>query len=320
MSKLGDFLAGALDPVRLARRVGMDCDPWQIDALRAEDDRLALNIHRQGGKSTVAALKALHRATYSPGSLVLIASPSQRQSSELFRKVLVYYRALGRPVSPESENQLSLTLENGSRIISVPGTEANIRGYSVDLLIVDEAARVPDDLWSAVSPMLAVTRGQVVAMSTPWGRRGWWWGATGSAQWRTITVPAIECPRITPEWLADERASIGDFWYRQEYLCEFLDAAGQMFATDDIAAIFGEYFEPRRELPSPMLALMPATPDPSVTALEAVVLRRDHRRERRERTELERRARCHHIFGLPLGDGSRWCEECGSQLGAEVSA
>jgi hypothetical protein len=239
VSRLADHLAGALDPVALARLLRFDPDPtWQCEVLRSQDPRLSLVVHRQGGKSTVAAMIALHRALYWPGSTVLVLSPTLRQSGELFRKVLTNYRRLGKPLPSEAENALSLVLENGSRVIALPGTESNIRGYTADLLVVDEAARVDDSLYGAISPMLAVSGGRLVALSTPWGRRGWFYETTRSSRWRTVTVIASECPRISAAWLAEEHDRIGDFWFRQEYGCEFIDALGQMFSTDDIEAMF----------------------------------------------------------------------------------
>src|SRR5581483_3403311 len=130
---------------------------------------------RQAGKSSVTAVLAVHVAVYQPGSLVLMLSPAQRQSAELFRKAIDVYRALGRPVPASSETVLRLELENGSRIVALPGKESTIRGFSgVKLLAIDEAARVPDELYLAVRPMLAVSGGRIIALSTPFGKRGWW--------------------------------------------------------------------------------------------------------------------------------------------------
>jgi hypothetical protein len=232
--------AAGLDPTIIATALGLETlDPWQIDVLRARDHRLCLNVHRQGGKSTTAAVLAVHTALYSPGSLIIMVSPSQRQSAELFRRALTLYRALGRPVSPEAENALSLTLESGSRIVSLPGDERTVRGYSnVALLIVDEAARVEDELVAAVSPMLAISRGRFIAMSTPWGKRGWWYEATRSRDWRTVTVPATECPRLSADVLEAERRSLGELRFRSEYMAEFVNAYGSMFDGDDLDAAF----------------------------------------------------------------------------------
>jgi len=244
MNGLWRHIAGGLDPTKLAAQLGMECDPWQRQVLRSNAPRVHINCARQTGKSTTVSIAALARAVYRPGSLVLIVSPTQRQSSELFRQVLVRYRQLGRPIESESENQLSLTLENGSRVISAPGSEAGIRTYSVDLLLVDEASRVDDEVFNSLSPMVAVTRGRIIATSTPMGRRGWWYEASLSRHWEHVLVPATECPRISPEFLEEERESLGDVAFRSEYLCEYVDAAGAAFDGSDIDAIFGP--SPRR--------------------------------------------------------------------------
>jgi len=228
----------ALDPVLLAIRAGITPDPWQQEVLRSTSPRLLLNCCRQSGKSTTTAVLAVHQALYAPGSLVLLLSPSQRQSQELFRKCLHVYRAAGRPVPQEAESALRLELENGSRLVALPGKEATIRGYSgVSLLLLDEASRVDDGLYASVRPMLAVSGGRLVALSTPWGRRGWWYEAWQSGEaWERYEVPATECPRISPDFLAEERRVLGDLWFRSEYLCQFTDTIDQVFATDDIQA------------------------------------------------------------------------------------
>lgn len=239
MSRLAQHLAGALDPTRLAAKIGMLCDPWQKRVLLKPHARELLVIHRQGGKSATAAVAAVHCALYTPKALVLVVSPSLRQSQELFRTILTLYRSLGRPVASESENALSITLENGSRIIALPADSTTIRGYSaVTLLIIDEAAFVMDDTMAAVRPMLAISNGRMLAMSTPFGRRGWYFEASKSKEWQVTTVTADQCPRITAEFLAAERLALGEWRYKQEFECQFLDLAGQMFSSDDIDAMF----------------------------------------------------------------------------------
>ena len=84
---LHDDLIYALDPVEFSRAIGIDPDPWQSEVLRSENKRLLLNCCRQSGKSITTSTKALHTALYKPQSLTLIASPSLRQSQELFRKI-----------------------------------------------------------------------------------------------------------------------------------------------------------------------------------------------------------------------------------------
>ena len=241
MNKLARDLARALDPCVLAAAIGMDPDPWQADVLRSAHPRILLNVARQVGKSVTCATKAVHVAVYEPGALILLLSPSQRQSGEIFKKILSTYKALGRPIASEAESALTLTLENGSRIVSLPGSEATIRSYSaVRLLIADEASRIEDETISAVRPMLAVSGGQLIALSTPAGRRGWWHAAweDGGNAYQRVRVPASECPRISAAFLAEEKASMGDYFYRQEYECEFAESDAQLISEETLRAMW----------------------------------------------------------------------------------
>lgn len=236
-------LAAAVDPVALAQAAEIEPDPWQAEVLRSPASRVLLNCSRQSGKSTVAALLAVHSAVFVAQALVLMVSPSLRQSGELFRKALGVYRRLGRPVPAEAESALYLELENGSRIVSLPGNEHTLRGFSgVHLLVIDEAARVPAALYSSLRPMLAVSGGRLLALSTPYGARGWWWEAwaKGGDAWRRWEVPATSCRRISAEFLAEEQRALGDWWFQQEYLCQFLDAETAAFRREDVDGAFRE--------------------------------------------------------------------------------
>jgi hypothetical protein len=246
MAGLRADLELALDRVAFARELGLDPDPWQAGLLRSASKRVLLNITRQGGKSTTAAIIALHRALYHPGSLVLVLAPALRQSQELFAKVAGFYRALGRPVGPKAEHRLSLELENGSRVITLPGTEKTVRGFSgAALLVVDEAARVDDGLYYAVRPMLAVSGGALMMLSTPFGKRGVFFGEwTRGAGWERYRVPATEVARISPEFLEEERRNMPEPWFRQEYMTEFVEAQDQVFAHDDVMAALDEGVRP----------------------------------------------------------------------------
>jgi hypothetical protein len=243
--ELARDLAYGLDPALVAVEMGLDPDPWQVRFLRSPGRRILLNCSRQSGKSTVTALLAAHTALYDPGALVLLLSPTQRQSHELFRKALDAFRAIPTAIPIIQESALRMELENGSRIVALPGKETTVRGFSgVRLLAVDEAARVPDELYYSVRPMLAVSGGRLVALSTPFGTRGWWYEAWESDEaWERYLVPAAECPRISSEFLEEERRSMGEWWWAQEYGCEFLDAETQPFGREDVEAAFEEEVE-----------------------------------------------------------------------------
>ena len=239
-------LAMALDPVALAEAAGLYPDRWQRNVLRSVAPRVLINASRQSGKSTTVAALTLHTALYQPKSLSLVLSPGERQSKEFLRKAVGLYRALDRPVPSDAENKLELELSNGSRIVALPGNEGTIRGYSgVNLLVVDEASRVPDALYVAVRPMLAVSGGRLVALSTPFGTRGWWYEAyeRGGASWERTKITALECPRISAEFLEEERREMGEWWYMQEYFGVFMDAQSAAFRSEDIARAFSEEIE-----------------------------------------------------------------------------
>lgn len=244
-----DFLR-ALDPVAFSQAIGIDPDPWQAAVLRSSDRRLLLNCCRQAGKSTTTATKALHTAIYRPHSLILLGSPSLRQSSELFRKVrecYSRYSGVGDPPKLTEDNKLSLTMTNGSRIVSLPGDPATVRGYSgVTLFLEDEASQVPDEFYAAILPMLMIGDGQLILMSTPFGKRGHFYDewTNGGGNWVRHEITAKECPRISRDQLDQQRRSMGDMFFRQEFECEFVDTVEQTFSYDSIHRAFSDEVEP----------------------------------------------------------------------------
>ena len=234
------------DRAEFAHMLGLEPDDWQERLLRSASERVLLNCCRQSGKSTMTGLIALHRALYYPGSLILCLAPALRQSQELFGKVLGFYRDLGRPVAPRAERKLSLELVNGSRIVTLPGTEKTIRGFSgASLLIVDEAARVDGDLYFAVRPMLAVSGGSLMMLSTPDGKRGVFYEEwTSGGGWERYEVSAKECPRIPPEFLEGERRALPTWVYEQEYCCAFHDTEDTVFTHEMVTAAVSSEIKP----------------------------------------------------------------------------
>lgn len=255
-----ELLATEHDRLAFARLAGIEPDPWQAEVLASDDPRISLNCTRQGGKSTVTSVIAAHTAIFEPNSLTLMVSATERQSGELFRKALAVYRNVGRPIPALRESALQLELANHSRIVALPGKEGSIRSFSsVSLLLIDEASRVPDEAYMSVRPMLAVSGGRLVTLSTCFGTRGWWYEAwrgpnatydvnqgpppDGIDEWRRWEIPATACPRITPEFLEEERRNMGAWWFSQEYECKFLDAKSAAFRQADIDRAFSENYE-----------------------------------------------------------------------------
>jgi len=159
-------------PVEFAVSLGLEPDPWQVEVLASEHPRKILCCGRQTGKSTVGAVLAVHKALTRPGSTVLVVAPGERQAKLLFSKAASLYRQAGYPLPAHSERRTGLELSNGSMIEALPAVERTTRGYSVDLLVVDEAAAVPDMDYHGILPALIATQGEQVLLSTPRGKRG----------------------------------------------------------------------------------------------------------------------------------------------------
>jgi hypothetical protein len=226
-----------------ARNLGFEPDPLQAAVLDSRARRGILNCTRQWGKSTVLAIKAVHRAFTVAGSLTLVTSPSSRQSGEFLRKAADFLAQLKIKRRGDGYNACSLLLPNGSRIVGAPGNEGTVRGFSsVTLLLIDEASRVTDAMYKSLRPMLAVGNGDLWLMSTPYGKRGFFYEAWAHGEaWERHTVPATACPRISPRFLEEERGAMGKAWFGQEYLCEFIDDGNGWFARGVVEAALCDY-------------------------------------------------------------------------------
>jgi terminase large subunit-like protein len=235
MTGLASDLAMALDPARIATACGLKPDPWQESLLRSDAPRILMCCARQTGKSTVASLIAISTAIGQPSALVLLVSPSQRQSAELFRSLMVHFRRL--PAAPEikSESVLRVELANGSRIIALPGESNTVRGYSgASLIILDEAARINAELLAAVRPMLATrSDSRLIVLSTPFGKNNWFHDAWhGDESWHRVRVPADQCPRISKEFLEEELRELGEQRFQEEYNLAFIEDGDQVIRDE----------------------------------------------------------------------------------------
>lgn len=226
-------------PLDFANALGVALDPWQRAALTTATHDILLLVTRQGGKGEVATFLALDQVLNVPGSTTVVVSRADRQAKRLLRRIKRRYRQLSDVPPVITDSVYAFELRNGAEILALPGSEETIRGIeAVDLLIIDEAALVPDDLFHAVYPMLATTDGRCVAMSTARGRRGWFYREfmEGGDEWHREVITWKHVPRLKAEWIARTRRRLGEFSFVQEFECEFLDDVTQFFATELIAS------------------------------------------------------------------------------------
>jgi len=234
--------------VAISTAADLPPDDWQAEFLQSPAQQIILNNCRQSGKTTLTAVQAYAQSLL-PKSLTLICSPGLRQSTEVLLKINDIEDSLGNPLVKLEDSKLSCVYENGSRIICLPATHT-IRGYSApDLIVIDEAAWVPDVIYGSLRPMQATNAdtARIIIMSTPHGKLGFFHDTfvkgksydpvTGDG-WHKFMVTADDCPRITEEYLARERADTSELMFRQEYYCEFVETEEQVFGTDFIEAAF----------------------------------------------------------------------------------
>src|SRR5215216_4631942 len=224
-------------PVEFATSVGIIPDPWQIEVLASDHPRKILCCGRKTRKSTVGAILTVHKALTVPGSTVLVVAPGERQAKLLFSKARRLYEQAGHPLPAHSHRRTGLELANGSIIEALPAVERTTRGYSVDLLIVDEAAAVADMDYHGILPALIATQGEQVLLSTPRGKRGFFHEIWQSADdWQRVMVRSDEVGRIRPADLEVFRSTMPEQFFQQEFYCEWLDTEGSLFSYDDIQA------------------------------------------------------------------------------------
>jgi len=214
----------------------MNLDPWQQEVLDTKGN-IALRSGRQVGKSTIISIKAaLYAATHKNKHVLIIASV-ERQAQLLFEKVMdtlfrKYRSMIKRGKEKPTKSKVCLT--NGSVIRCLPTglSGYGIRGFTVDLLIADEAAFIPEEVWTAVTPMLAVSKGNIILLSTPFGKGGYFYECFQDEAYTNFHISSEDCPRRDEKFLKKERERMTRLQYAQEYLGEFVDELRQFFPTE----------------------------------------------------------------------------------------
>lgn len=232
-------------------------DPIQEQVLLSTAQQIICNCHRQWGKSQTIAIKTLHNMWQEANELALISSHTEKQAAEMFLKI--YQDSLRAGIQRKDDSKRKMTLFNDSRIVTMCGSEASVRGYSAPrLIIIDEASRAIETLYEALRPMMisGLEKVQLILISTPNGKQGFFydiWSGHGKIEandpeawkdlndgWERYRVTAYENPRIPQEWLQAEAEDHSERYMRQEYGCEFVETEDQAWSYDLIAAAFGQ--------------------------------------------------------------------------------
>lgn len=229
-------------------RMGMRPDPWQRDLILSEAREITVLCTRRAGKSRAVATRVLSKCLTRPNYLAMVFSPTQYQSMEFLDYVRQMNAAMGQPYKLLRDARREMAWANGSRAVSFADSTKGAVGFTPNMLVIDEGAKVSDELYNSVRPMLALGDCEMLTISTPFGKRGWFFDIWGDpdklAEWESFCITAEKCPRISPEFLRRELLTVGERWFGQEYLCKFNDAVDAVFAQSVIDQMFDNDLQP----------------------------------------------------------------------------
>jgi hypothetical protein len=235
--------------IRISKYEDIQLDQWQQEALEYEGN-MAIRAGRQVGKSTVISIKAAKHALFNKNQSIMIISATERQAYLLFSKVLMYINDNYKWAIKQGKDRPTKTeikLKNGSIIRCLPtGLDGlGIRGYTIHLLIADEAAFIPQDVWPAVTPMIATTGGKIILLSTPYGKHGYFYERFFDDNFKKWHISSEEVaeqrdePQRTfmREFQEEEKKRMSKLQYAQEYMGEFVDDLRQLYSDELVKAV-----------------------------------------------------------------------------------
>ena len=213
-------------------------DPWQKELLKSKG-HAALRCGRQCGKSAAVSILAANTALNKKDQYILIGARDLDQAEMIFWKIKDY-------IWEKYPNQLVgratlhfLQLKNGSKIIckAVGETGEGMRGPTATMIILDEAAFIPDRAWIAIEPVISITKGRVILLSTPQGKKGFFYKAFQNDEYTKFHVTARDCPRHSKKFLDQKEAELSPVAFATEYLGEFLDDYNRKFTDEWIKKV-----------------------------------------------------------------------------------
>ncbi len=225
------------DPTLPMRAAGLTPDPWQAELVACPARQIAALCTRRSGKTRTTACRIVRQSLLRPWK-TLIFAPTEDQSKELLGYVGEMNDALGCPVELVSRTESRLKWANGSEVRAKSDVAKSSRGFTPNAVVIDEAAQVSDELYLSVMPMLVLGHCEILALTTPFGKAGWffdlWEEPAKRALWETFTITAYQCPRIRRDILEEHKATMPPRWFAQEYLCAFNDAIDAVFGKQVI--------------------------------------------------------------------------------------
>lgn len=222
-----------------------DCQKKKIDVIH-NNRRVILMEGRQQGKTTTSAAYILWYTLFQPNKNVAILANKKDAAREVLDRYQTMYEMLPKWMQQGvlTWNKGDIELENGSKVFTAATGKSGIRGKSVNLLYVDEAAIIPnnvaEEFFTSVYPTISAGQTtKILLSSTPLGYNHFWkfWNdaENGRNGFVPLFIPYWEIPGRDEKWAAEQRAMLGELKYNQEVLCKFLGSSLTLINADVIA-------------------------------------------------------------------------------------
>lgn len=215
---------------------------------------------RQQGKSTLMTIVAVWTALFFNDQTIMVIANKQSTAIEIFERIRLAFLQMDNWLKGgvKEFNKTFFTLANGSRILTSATSADAIRGYAIDVLLLDEFAIIPpkdaDEFWAAVTPTLSSRfnnnkNAKLIVASTPKGKVGKFYELVSKAEesrndFAIQKAYWYDFPGRTKQFKLDEIATLGEDLFRQEYECEFLSNSNSPFSSEMFAKFEEEQCDP----------------------------------------------------------------------------
>lgn len=223
-----------------------------IDTIENTDAKyFTLTTGRQWGKSWLGENLILKWSLENQSNTLMWVSPVYSQAKKVFNE-LIYAVGDSSIVKTINRSNLEISFVNGSKIIFRSGERPDtLRGYTLDYLVVDEAAFIKDEVWNTVLKQTVLVKGKkCLFISTPKGKN---WFYTLSLRGKdpeqnnyvSLKGTSYDTPYISKEEVEEARKSLPEDIFRQEMLGEFIDSGGEVFTNIEDYCVLQRFEEPK---------------------------------------------------------------------------
>jgi|694.fasta_scaffold19088_10 hypothetical protein len=221
-----------------------DCQKKKIKLIH-DNRKVILMEGRQQGKTTSAAAYILWYTLFQDNKNVAVLANKATTAREIMARYQLMFEYLPKWMQQgvKTWNKGDIELENGSIVFTAATTAAGIRGKSVNLLYIDEAAIIPntvaDAFFTAVYPVISAGQTtKILITSTPLGYNHFWkfWNdaVNKNNDFVPMYIPYWEIPGRDEKWALEQKRQLGDLKYNQEVLCKFLGSSLTLINSDTI--------------------------------------------------------------------------------------